>query len=280
MSIRVICVCSLLALGTLWAGEEKSAEPDRTEPKSISIATYNVCERPIEEDKRVPALLKLLSESKADLIALQETQPWFMELLGKEEWTKAYKIAHPETKSGAHCELCILSKLPLAKVEYLELPSRLGRGALIIQCKTGTQTLTLATVHLDSFLEDGPMRAKQLEAVFAKLKDSGEAILLGDFNFGDGEKESASLDAGYTDAWTTLHPKDPGFTWNIETSPMARQGSFPEEKSRRLDRILVRSAHWKPKEAIILGDKPVSEKDKDVFPSDHFGVLATLEVRP
>jgi endonuclease/exonuclease/phosphatase family metal-dependent hydrolase len=233
----------------------------------------------VEEEKRTPALLRLLKDSKADLMALQEAQPWFMARLQKEEWIKDYKIAQPKTKSGEPCELCVLSKIPLEKVIYLELPGRLGRGALIVRCKIGGRSVALATVHLESFLEDGPVRAKQLEAVFPKLKDADDAVLLGDFNFGDGEKETASLEKSFTDLWNALHPKEPGYTWDKEASPMALQGSFPDEKSRRLDRILVRSGYWKAKDISLLGDHPVSEKEKDLFPSDHFGLTATLEIR-
>ncbi|MBI3829836.1 MAG: endonuclease/exonuclease/phosphatase family protein [Planctomycetes bacterium] len=275
--LLALCVLSFCA----WsAGEEKAAPAEQAELKTLTLVTYNVFEHPVEEEKRAPALLRLLKDSKADLLALQEAQPWFMARLQKEEWIKEYKIAQPKTKSGEPCELCLLSKIPLEKVEYLELPGRLGRGALIVRCKSGSRSMALATVHLESFLEDGPVRAKQLEAVFPKLKDADDAVLLGDFNFGDGEKEAESLDKGFTDLWTALHPKEPGYTWDKEASPMARQGSFPDEKSRRLDRILVRSEHWKAKELSLLGDRPVSEKEKDLFPSDHFGLMARLEFQP
>ena len=57
---------------------------------------------------------------------------------------------------------------------------------------------------------------------------------------------------------------------------MARGGSFPGEKSARIDRILLRSPGWKPKEVAIIGDKPIHPGKKDLFPSDHFGVKGTL----
>jgi hypothetical protein len=76
-----------------------------------------------------------------------------------------------------------------------------------------------------------------------------------------------------------VHPKDPGYTWNIEVSDMARKGSFPGEPSRRLDRILVRSNVWVPEKIRIIGDKPVVPKNKELFPSDHFGLIATLVMK-
>jgi len=58
---------------------------------------------------------------------------------------------------------------------------------------------------------------------------------------------------------------------------MDRKGSFPDEKSRRLDRILIKSKRVKPISANILGDKPLKE-ETEVFPSDHFGLQASAEI--
>lgn len=129
MDMRLFALFLLLGLSSACAGEEKLAP---AEVKTLTLVTYNVYERPMEEEKRIPALLRLLEESKADLIALQESHPWFMERLQKEAWAKTYQVAQPKTKHGAPCELCVLSKFPLDQVEYLELPGRLGRGALVI----------------------------------------------------------------------------------------------------------------------------------------------------
>jgi hypothetical protein len=57
---------------------------------------------------------------------------------------------------------------------------------------------------------------------------------------------------------------------------MAKSGSFPGEKSRRIDRILLRSAVWKPGSIRILGDAPVMPGDRSLFPSDHFGLVGSV----
>jgi hypothetical protein len=58
---------------------------------------------------------------------------------------------------------------------------------------------------------------------------------------------------------------------------MAKKGSFPGEKSRRLDRIFLRSTVWKGKDIRIIGDQPITPGKKDLFPSDHFGLVATVK---
>jgi tyrosyl-DNA phosphodiesterase 2 len=57
---------------------------------------------------------------------------------------------------------------------------------------------------------------------------------------------------------------------------MARRGSFPDEPSRRLDRVFTRSPHWRPTAMSLLGTEAVPDTKSEVFPSDHFGVRVVL----
>jgi tyrosyl-DNA phosphodiesterase 2 len=244
------------------------------EKKELTLVTYNILGDPVELKKRVPALLKILQDSNADLIALQEVVPWFSAAVGKEEWARAYQMPkiRPEDAGGQW----ILSKLPIEKASVHKLPGPQGRTVLIVTLKAAGRRLDVATTHLESPLQDGPMRAKQLDAILPRLKDADDALFLGDFNFGEGEAEEKKIDAAYVDLWTSLRPKEPGLTWDVEASDMAKKSSFPGEKSRRLDRILLRSSTWKPKGIRIMGDQPLNAGKKDLFPSDHFGLVATI----
>ncbi len=240
--------------------------------------TYNVYDHVEEMAKRGPALLKEIGDANADVIALQEITPEFLKLLVNCEWSGRYKGLTEKGEPVAQNELCILSKYPVVDIQYVELPSRLNRAVLIAKIVVNGRTLAVATTHLDSFLEDGPARAKQLDQIFPLLRRADDAVLMGDFNFGDGEQpDTAHLDAGYTDSWTALHAGEAGYTWNIEVSEMARRGSFETETSRRLDRILVRSSVWKPAASKIIGDKPVEAGKLNLFPSDHFGLVAEMK---
>jgi endonuclease/exonuclease/phosphatase family metal-dependent hydrolase len=243
------------------------------EPKKLTVATYNVLADEKTADARCPALFKILKDSEADLIALQEVEEWFLKRLVKEEWAKPYHLALPDGKLDRGGQL-ILSKRKITRTKVKTLPGEQQRTVLVAWLEGG---LAVATTHMESPLEEGAIRAKQLKAIFQVLQNDTEAILLGDLNFGDGEKpDSAELDKNYADLWTTLHPKDPGYTWNIEESGMAKKGSFKGEASRRIDRILLRSSTWKAGSIRIVGDKPLKEGDKSLFPSDHFGLVGTL----
>ncbi len=48
------------------------------------------------------------------------------------------------------------------------------------------------------------------------------------------------------------------------------------EKRVRFDRILVKSPTLRPLDIELLGTQPISPERPDVFPSDHFGLFASL----
>ncbi len=248
--------------------------PQDEKPRKLTFVTYNVLADASTADQRCPALFKILKEADADVIALQEVEEWFAARLKKEDWIKPYSWALPQGRLDPGGQL-ILTKQKMTKVWLRLLDGPQKRTALFATLAGG---LTVATTHMESRLEDGKVRAKQLKELFQQLQNFTEAVVLGDFNFGDGEKpDSDALDSNYVDCWTTLKPKEPGFTWNIEESDMAKKGSFKGEKSRRIDRILLRSANYKPSSVAIVGDKPLKEGDKSLFPSDHYGLVGTLE---
>jgi tyrosyl-DNA phosphodiesterase 2 len=261
------------ALGALLICLSMGATQDK---KTLTIVTYNILGEPLRADERIPVLMKILKDSDADLIGLQEVVPWFQKRLAKEDWAKKYQVQalDPESVGGQF----ILSKFPIENARSHVLPGPQRRTVVIASIRIDGRRLDIATTHLESPLQDGPVRAKQLDAIFTRMKGSDDAVVTGDFNFGDGEDEEKRIPAEFVDPWKALKPGEPGFTWNNEVSDMAGKSKdrFPGEKSRRLDRILVRSSVWKPKEVRILGDQSVVAGKKDLFPSDHFGVLGIL----
>ncbi len=272
--VRRLLVVSVLAGASLACGgraDDTPAAPVTT----LRMLTYNVLADEVHVRERVPELLRILRESEADIIALQEVAPWFAETLLREEWTAAYQRARQNGRTVLAREFIVLSRFPVVDHEIIVLPSHQRRTAFSVTLDIDGVQTAVATTHLDSLLEDGPIRAQQLDAIFVHLAKFEEAVFLGDLNFGDGEQpDSAHLSPEYRDAWLALRSSEPGFTWNIEKNPWARRESFPDEPSRRLDRILMKSTRWTPTSISILGDKPVPGKRKDIFPSDHFGLIA------
>ena len=263
------CICILLcSLTGTWSWG--------TEANPVRLLTYNVLADDDLKAQRVPRLMELIEKSDADVIALQEVAPWFVRELATQAWVGKYQVPVKDNALVCPGGLLVLSKSPVEVVAMGRLPGGQGRTFLVVRTQVRGRPFAVATCHLESPLEAGATRASQLDVFFRQL-GCADAIMLGDFNFGDGEAESKRIPGAFQDAWLATNAGENGFTWDIERSPMARKGSFPGEASRRLDRILVKSRFLKPQKTEILGSAPV-DKPGEVFPSDHFGLLASLEV--
>jgi poly(A) polymerase len=263
----IITLCWCLSLGA----EDISRE--------VVVVSWNVLADADERDRRLPVLLKNLHDAGADVIAVQETTTWFATALMSEPWAKDLKRASGDNDQPFPGGLAVFTKLPMIRSQVVALPTAMRRRGIVVELTSALGPLSFGVVHLDSYLEDGPMRVQQLRAMSVALQDREHAVLLGDFNFGDGAPEAAQMPVGFVDAWLHLYAGKPGFTWDIERNTMAKLGSFPNEPSRRLDRVLVHSANWQATAMTILGTEAVLDTNGQVFPSDHFGVRVVLSGR-
>ena len=254
------------------AGEE----PNQT-PAELRIVTYNVLADPVHVEKRLPALFHILQDSHADIIILQEFTAWMAQKLFQESWVAEYHRPSRDHKTVIAHEYLILSKYPIIDFFTKPLPGPQRRVLFLATLDIAGTKTAIATCHLESLLEDGPIRAQQLDLYFEQLAPFDEAFFDGDFNFGDGEQPDTNhLAANFRDAWREANPQLPGYTWDIEISRFARDEAFAGEGSRRLDRILFKSSRWRPVSATILGNKSLDGKRRKIFPSDHFGLLAVF----
>jgi endonuclease/exonuclease/phosphatase family metal-dependent hydrolase len=148
----------------------------------------------------------------------------------------------------------------------------MGRPLLVTEIAIDDLTLTVATCHLDSLVENHQTRIRQLQQAFRQLDSASNALLLGDFNFGDDDSEQSALNSSYKDVWRQLKPHDPGYTYNGVTNPLA----YDRVPPMRLDRILIRSDKLEPVAVMLIGQEPVEHKGNSLYLSDHFGVIAHL----
>lgn len=255
-----------------------AAEPELRLPlHELRFVTYNVLADEDPSGQRIPKLLEILRHTEADIIVLQEVAPWFATILLKEPWLQTYHHPLKDGKAYIAHEFLVLSRFPIIDTDVAPLPGNQHRAYFAVTIQLPTGPAKVATCHLESLLEDGPMRAQQLDIYFQRLAETGDVFFAGDFNFGDGEQpDTTHIASTFRDAWREVYPKHPGFTWDIEKSRMARAESFPGEPSRRLDRVLYRSEQWQPTNAELLGTEPVSPKNKRLYPSDHFGLLVVF----
>ncbi|MEK7413459.1 MAG: endonuclease/exonuclease/phosphatase family protein [Planctomycetota bacterium] len=197
----------------------------------LELASFNVWfDNASGRDGRYGSVLKDIKELNADLIALQEVTPFFYDQLVvfcKDNGLKIFGEIH-----GRYGNVT-LAKTPIVKTRVIQLTSGMGRVALVTTIKRGDADVDVINVHLDSMLDDTEKRMVQLREIEKETK-TAQFIILGDFNFGDKDKEVALLEK-YTD-----HGKEKQeFTYDVIQNRYAANTKFDNEPSRRIDRILL-----------------------------------------
>jgi tyrosyl-DNA phosphodiesterase 2 len=256
-----------------FAGGEWSAakRPAASAPVDVRLLTWNVWFGGHMFEERCAALLADLERRKPDVIALQEVTPDLLGMLVDAPWvTRGYQLSDLQLWQGY--DVLILSRLPIKQLSTLELPTRMGRKLLIAELACG---LTIATIHLESMKESIAARETQLRLIQPHLAAlSKDVALAGDMNFQPSDAiETAALDPSFVDVWPALHPDDPGYTADSEKNPM-RFALKPKLSRKRIDRVFVRSARWRPTAIELVGTAPIDIDQ--TFTSDHFGLEVTL----
>ena len=150
-------------------------------------------------------------------------------------------------------------------------------GWLSVDAKIRGKSLRFFSTHLESPVsQDDPTQVLQGQELIAIMQQSKlPVILAGDFNsdasglgIGPDQTPTAAMivEAGYADAWQTLHPEELGLTWPFYLEDIYAGRSDPFE---RIDLIFARNLE-------ILDVEVVG--DNSPFPSDHAGVVATLQI--
>ena len=246
---------------------------------ALTLVTYNVWFSNRYRSARFAALLHIVRNCNADIIALQEITADHLEVLLAEEWIReSYYLSDIKGTTIKPYGVLLLSRLPMTDLIIHELPSIMYRKLVVGEFFINGQIIKVATVHLESMKESAPERIEQLDAIFPLLEGSSHAVLMGDFNFKtprDGE--SRHIDPSYLDMQEVQERAA------LDSSPdMDLTATLEREAMKQIlgfDRILARSATpgWQPQWVRLLGTEPIGSGELCVFPSDHFGLVGQLK---
>lgn len=188
-----------------------------------------------------------------------------------------------------------LSRYPVHDPEQVTLPGPEGehgaRTALIATVVTPAGSLAVAASHLEWRYDASALRVRQLEAIVAALAPRAESgaipLLLGDLNAGDDTDELRRLTGRapgfehggvrfvFTDSWAAVGD-GPGWTW-VRDNPNSADAAWPR---RRIDHVLVGWPRPKPTFNPLTAELVGRQRSSSgVCPSDHYGVLVTLDDR-
>jgi tyrosyl-DNA phosphodiesterase 2 len=257
-----------------WTEVEPAATVDRNE---LTITTYNVWNDSKHAEDRYLAIAELLSRRSPDIVVFQEITPTAFEVFLEQPWIReSYLRAAVVGGDAGNYGMVVLSRLPVSRVTYTQLPSRQSRGFLQAEIAVNGARIVVCCLHLDSGKSSRRLRWWQLRRIFRAHRSVEDAVLLGDFNMRDDENHWIA--APYCDVWPALRPDENGFTEDTSINLM-RYDMKDKHRHVRFDRVLLKSRKWAASEIQLLGKEPISEELPRVFPSDHFGVECSLTHR-
>lgn len=234
------------------------------EPRELTILTYNIHHGEGLDGKiDLERIAKIISNSKADLVALQEVDHNTKRSGGVDqakELARLTAMQHVFGKAinheGGEYGQAILSRWPISLHTVHALPQKPGREQRIALFAVidGVRGLTFTTTHLDHQIE--AIRVDQARALneFFEKNRSSVSILVGDFNAVPQSEPMQFLLKEWQDS-----------------AAAAAAPTIPAEKpAKRIDYILFRpKAAWHVVRSEVL-EEPVA--------SDHRPVLSTLQL--
>jgi endonuclease/exonuclease/phosphatase family metal-dependent hydrolase len=273
---------------------------------SIRVATLNLWGRGGAWAERRAVLVDGFRELCPDLVALQEEvrtgdDDQTADLLGP-----GYHVVHSTRREADGRGCSIASRWPPAAVREVDLDltprtADFACTALVVEVAAPEPVGPLLFVnHLPSFeLDYEHERELQAVAVARLLEELAgrrrrHVVVAGDFDatpdaasvrFWCGRQSLGGTSVSYQDAWERRHPGDPGHTFTPDNplvpsrgNPLVVDGETPREPGRRIDYLLVRCGHHGPTLDVVACERIFDQPVDGVWASDHFGVMADLEV--
>ena len=244
----------------------------------LHVATLNILNLADRWAERLPLLLADMAALQPDLLGLQEVvyvmqQDRLIGAAGEGHYAAVRGWAgRPEYGNS------LLVREPLLATEVERLDLGLGRAAhRAVVALPGGGSVVVAVTHLHHTVDGAAERDRQAAALLTWLDEAPSAdatIAMGDFNADPAEPTVARmLAAGFVSAYAAANGSDPAVTWpsGLQAPAMDTDGD-PD----CLDYIWVRGA-VRVVEARLVFDRP-DPADPTVYPSDHLGISAHLEI--
>jgi endonuclease/exonuclease/phosphatase family metal-dependent hydrolase len=265
----------------------------------VRVMTINVLSpEHADWESRRAVLRSGLEALRPDVVALQETvtasgDQQVLDLLGP-----GYEVVRHTAHSSNGVGAALASRWPVGEVSEIDLrlTARVDlpwAAAVVAEVALPAPFGPALFVHHKPTYHVGYARERELQAVAcARLVEEQVAgrdahvVLMGDFDdvpessslrFWTGRQSLEGMSVAYRDAWEAVHTTDPGHTFT-PANPLVSAGEMSLELGRRIDYVMVRcgihGASLEIADCRRVFDHPVD----GVWASDHFGVLADLQV--
>ena len=244
----------------------------------LHVATFNILNLADRWAERLPLILADMAALQPDLLGLQEVvfvmqQDRLIGAAGEGRYAALRGWAgRPEYGNS----LLVREPLVARDVERVDLGLQRAAHRTVVGLPAGS-TVLVAVTHLHHLPADVTVRDEQAAALvdwLAGAPATDATIVMGDFNAHPEEPSYARMvAAGFRSAHTEANGAEPSVTWpsGLQAPAMDMDGG-----ARCLDFIWLRGA-VRATDARLVFDRPDPE-DPTLYPSDHFGVAAHLEI--
>ena len=244
----------------------------------LHAATLNLRNLADRWEERLPLLLADMAALQPDVIGLQEVVYPLQQdrLLGaaSEARYEAFRgwAGRPEYGNS----LLVRAGHTIGDLERVEL----GRDRAAHRVRLGFvlgASIVFAVTHLHHLVPDDAVRDEQTARLLDWLETGPRAdglVVVGDFNADPAEPAYARMvRAGFRSAFAEANGHEPEVTW-----PSGLKGPAIDEDGEPgcLDYVWVRG-DIRVASARLVFDRPAVD-DPTLFPSDHFGIAAQLEI--
>jgi len=252
----------------------------------ISVLTINIAG--VQFDwfgERRKSLIKEINQLNPDVIFLQESTIVFKSSYDQtQDISQKTGLKHfafspygndREYESERLGGVSILSRWPFKHVQNRKLPSGTidkygARVALMAMIELDETDVVLATTHLTWRPEERKVRVAQMETFLDMVNFSDELTIFGgDFNASPEDPSVQSCRDIFDDAYFNLHGDKDGVTWCQSTNKYIKS---TWRGDARIDYLFC------SKDIEVMSAEVVMKKENPVYPSDHFGVLATFNI--
>ncbi len=244
----------------------------------LLVATMNILNLADRWPERLPLLLADMAGLQPDILGLQEViYPMQQDRLLGAAGPGRYGVhrghaARPEYGNS------LLVREPLVGSEAARLELGLGRAAnrAVVDLPGGAR-LVVAVTHLHHTVDGAGARDDQARRLVEWL-DAGPVgdatIAVGDFNADPTEPTYGRMTAaGFRSAYREANGEEPAVTW---PSGLQAPAMDTEGEPGCVDYVWVRGSVG-VESARLVFDRPAVD-DPTLYPSDHFGVAATILV--
>ena len=244
----------------------------------LHVATFNILNLADRWPERLPLILADMAALQPDVLGLQEVVYVMHQdrVIGAAGEGRYAAIRGWAGRSEYGNSLLVREPLIAREVERVDLGLQRAAHRAVIDLPEGS-TVLLAVTHLHHLPADAAERDRQTATLVDWLADgpaTDATIAMGDFNADPAEPTYRRMvDAGFRSASVEANGSEPAVTW---PSGLRAPAMDTDGDARCIDYIWVRG-RVRVAEAGLVFDRPHPD-DPTLYPSDHIGVAARLEV--